>query len=170
MNGKLDCQLVIEMIGRTWNLQLAKYASQPDGPLKGAGGYIYIYIYIFIYIYIYKMLRNVVRCVFVCSRTQCSRTQCVRGTQCSRTRVRTVFGHTITRFGGPIPCGSSTHAGLDTLGSPGSPDAMGSPSSPGHPGTRVVAGLWHGLATGHGSMPAVPLLKHSLRSTRDALF
>ena len=36
--------------------------------------------------------------------------------------------------------------------------------------TRVVAGLWHGLATGHGSMPAVPLLKHSLPSTRNALF
>ena len=36
--------------------------------------------------------------------------------------------------------------------------------------TRVVAGLWHGLATGHGSMPAVPHLKHSLSSTRDALF
>ena len=78
--------------------------------------------------------------------------------------------HTITGFGGPIPCGSSTHQGLGTLGSPGSPGALGSPSSPGHPGTRVVAGLWHGLATGHGSMPAVPLLKHSLRSTRDALF
>ena len=36
--------------------------------------------------------------------------------------------------------------------------------------TRVVAGLWHALATGHGSMPAVPHLKHSLPSTRDALF
>ena len=32
MTGKLDCQLVIEMIERTWNLQLAKYPSQPDGP------------------------------------------------------------------------------------------------------------------------------------------
>ena len=38
MNGKLDCQLVIEMIGRTWDRQFAQYASQPDGPLKGAGG------------------------------------------------------------------------------------------------------------------------------------
>ena len=116
------------------------------------------------------MVRNVCSSVFVCSRTQCSRTQSARGLQCSRTRVRTVFGHTITGFGGPIPCGSSTHAGLDTLGSPGSPDALGSPSSPGHPGTRVVAGLWHGLATGHGSMPALPLLKHSLPSARNTLF
>ena len=36
---------------------IATYASQPDGPLKGAGGYhIYIYIYIYtrIYIYIYS--------------------------------------------------------------------------------------------------------------------
>ena len=39
MNGKLDCQLVIEMIGRTWDRQFAQYASQPHGPLKGAGGY-----------------------------------------------------------------------------------------------------------------------------------
>ena len=27
---------------------IATYASQPDGPLKGAGGYIYIYIYIYV--------------------------------------------------------------------------------------------------------------------------
>ena len=39
-NGTLDCQLVIEMIGGTWNRRFAQYASQPDGPLKGAGGYI----------------------------------------------------------------------------------------------------------------------------------
>ena len=30
--GKHDCQLVIEMIERTWNLQLQTYSSQPDGP------------------------------------------------------------------------------------------------------------------------------------------
>ncbi len=29
---KLDCQLVIEMIGRTWDRQIATYSSQPDGP------------------------------------------------------------------------------------------------------------------------------------------
>ena len=52
MSGKLDCQLVIEMIERTWDRQFATYSSQPDGPLKGAGGYIYIYIYIYIYVYI----------------------------------------------------------------------------------------------------------------------
>ena len=52
MNGKLDCQLVIEMIGGTWDRQFAQYAPQPDGPLKGAGGYIYIYIYMYIYIYV----------------------------------------------------------------------------------------------------------------------
>jgi len=46
-DGKLDCQLVIEMIGRTWDRQFATYPSQPDGPLKGAGGYIHIYIYIY---------------------------------------------------------------------------------------------------------------------------
>ena len=34
----------------------------------------------------------------------------------------------------------------------------------------LVFALWHGLATGHGSMRAVPHLKHSLPSTRDALF
>ena len=51
MSGKLDCQLVIEMIGRTWDRQFAQYSPQPDGPLKGAGGYIYIYIYIYIYVY-----------------------------------------------------------------------------------------------------------------------
>jgi len=39
-DGKLDCQLVIEMIGRTWDRQFAQNSSQPDGPLKGAGGYI----------------------------------------------------------------------------------------------------------------------------------
>ena len=53
MNGKLDCQLVIEMIGRTWDKQIATYPSQPDGLLKEAGGYIYIYIEMYIYIYIY---------------------------------------------------------------------------------------------------------------------
>ena len=37
---KLDCQLVIEMIERTWDKQFATYTSQPDGPLKGAGGYL----------------------------------------------------------------------------------------------------------------------------------
>ena len=41
-DGKLDCQLVIEMIGETWDCQFAQYPSQPDGPLKGAGGYICI--------------------------------------------------------------------------------------------------------------------------------
>jgi len=38
-DGKLDCQLVIEMIGRTWDRRFAQYPSQPDGPLKGAGGF-----------------------------------------------------------------------------------------------------------------------------------
>ena len=51
MSGKLDCQLVIEMIGRTWDRQFATYASQPDGPLKGAGGYIDMGIYVHIWIY-----------------------------------------------------------------------------------------------------------------------
>ena len=32
------------MIGRIWDRQIATYASQPDGPLKGAGGYIYMYM------------------------------------------------------------------------------------------------------------------------------
>ena len=36
------------MIRRTWDKQMATYSSQPDGPLKGAGGYIYIYIYFFL--------------------------------------------------------------------------------------------------------------------------
>ena len=40
MKGKLDCQLVISMIGRTWDRQIATYASQPGGPLKGAGGFV----------------------------------------------------------------------------------------------------------------------------------
>ena len=50
MKGKLDCQLVIEMIGRTWDRQIATYASQPGGPgpLKGAGGYIYITSTVFV--------------------------------------------------------------------------------------------------------------------------
>ena len=39
MNGKLDCQLVIQMIGRTWDKQMETYASQPDGLLKEAGGF-----------------------------------------------------------------------------------------------------------------------------------
>jgi hypothetical protein len=34
--------LVIEIIGRTWDRQFAQNPSQPDGPLKGAGGYIHI--------------------------------------------------------------------------------------------------------------------------------
>ena len=43
--------------------RIATYSSQPDGPLKGAGGYIYVYVYIYmysercikiIYIYIYS--------------------------------------------------------------------------------------------------------------------
>jgi len=37
-DGKLDCQLVIEMIGGTWDRQFAQNSPQPDGPLKGAGG------------------------------------------------------------------------------------------------------------------------------------
>jgi len=49
---QLDCQLVIEMIVGTWDRQFAQYASQPDGPLKGAGRYPFIAIYIYIYIYI----------------------------------------------------------------------------------------------------------------------
>ena len=53
MNGKLDCQLVIQMIGRTWDKQIATYSSQPDGPLKGAGGYTYICIYVYMYIHIH---------------------------------------------------------------------------------------------------------------------
>ena len=31
-SGKLDCQLVVEMIGRTWDRQIATYSSQPGGP------------------------------------------------------------------------------------------------------------------------------------------
>jgi len=38
-NGKRDCPRVVEMIGGTWDRQFAQYASQTDGPLKGAGGY-----------------------------------------------------------------------------------------------------------------------------------
>ena len=34
------------MIGRTWDRQMATYPSQLDGPLKGAGGYLFIYIHI----------------------------------------------------------------------------------------------------------------------------
>ena len=48
MSGRLDCQLVIEMIGGTLDSQIAQYASQPDGPLKGLAD-IYIYIYIYVY-------------------------------------------------------------------------------------------------------------------------
>jgi len=44
-DGKLDCQLVIEMIGRTWGRRFAQYSSQPDGLLKGAGGFVYIHVY-----------------------------------------------------------------------------------------------------------------------------
>ena len=29
------------MIGRTWDRQFATYPPQPDGPLKGAGGYVF---------------------------------------------------------------------------------------------------------------------------------
>ena len=36
------------MIGRTWDRQIVQYSSQPGGPLKGAGGYIYIYILIYV--------------------------------------------------------------------------------------------------------------------------
>ena len=56
MSGKLDCQLVIEMIGGTWDRRFAQYASQPDGPLKGAGGYIicvYIHVYVHLIIHIF---------------------------------------------------------------------------------------------------------------------
>ena len=50
MNGKLDCQLVIQMIGRTWDRQFATYSSQPDGPSKeGPADIHYIYIYISTY-------------------------------------------------------------------------------------------------------------------------
>ena len=47
MNGKLDFQLVISMIGRTWDKQIATYPSQPDGPSKEgrAGTYTYAYTY-----------------------------------------------------------------------------------------------------------------------------
>ena len=45
MNGKLDCQLVIEMIRITWDKQMATYPSQPDGPPKGGPADSYI-IYI----------------------------------------------------------------------------------------------------------------------------
>ena len=34
------------MIGRTWDKQMETYASQPDGLLKEAGGYLYVYIWI----------------------------------------------------------------------------------------------------------------------------
>ena len=37
-DGKLDRQLVIEK--RTWDRQFAQYTAQPDGPLKGAAGYV----------------------------------------------------------------------------------------------------------------------------------
>ena len=50
-NGKLDCQLVIEMIGRTWDRQFAPKPSQLDGPLKGAGGYGHVAIYGYIWLY-----------------------------------------------------------------------------------------------------------------------
>ena len=40
-DGKLDCQLVIEMIGRTWDRQFATYPPQPGGPWQaGAGGFV----------------------------------------------------------------------------------------------------------------------------------
>ena len=38
--GKLDCQLVIERTGGTFDCQFAKYSSQPGGPLKGARIYV----------------------------------------------------------------------------------------------------------------------------------
>ena len=50
MNGKLDRQLVISIIGRTWDKQIATYPSQLDGPPKGGPADIYIYMYIYIYI------------------------------------------------------------------------------------------------------------------------
>ena len=53
MNGKLDCQLVIEMIGRIWDRQIATYSSQPDGPPEGGPADIHIYIYMYIYICVY---------------------------------------------------------------------------------------------------------------------
>ena len=49
MNGKSDCQLVIQMIGRTWDRQIATYASQLGGPHKG-GRRIILYSYRFLYI------------------------------------------------------------------------------------------------------------------------
>ncbi len=39
MNGKLDCQLVIEMIGGTWDRWLEETPRSLMAP-KGAGGYI----------------------------------------------------------------------------------------------------------------------------------
>jgi hypothetical protein len=53
INRKLDCQLLIQMIGRTRDKQMAPYASQPDGPLKRAGGYIYVHIYVCVCIHIF---------------------------------------------------------------------------------------------------------------------
>ena len=61
-NGKLDCQLVIEMIGRTWDRRFAQYSSQPGGPLKGAGRYLYLYIYIYMYI-LYFFITCFINCV-----------------------------------------------------------------------------------------------------------
>ena len=49
MKGKLDSQLVIQMIGRTWDRQIATYASQPDGPPKGGPADICISTYTQIY-------------------------------------------------------------------------------------------------------------------------
>ena len=47
MHGKHNCQLVIQVIKKTWDRQMETNSSQPDGLLKEAGGYIYIYIYIY---------------------------------------------------------------------------------------------------------------------------
>ena len=58
------------MIRGIWDRQIATYASQPDGPLKGAGGYVCIYIYTYIcvhvniYIYIYTDIYIRI-CIFV---------------------------------------------------------------------------------------------------------
>ena len=37
IDGKLECQVVIQMIGRTWDRRMATY-SQLDGPLNRASG------------------------------------------------------------------------------------------------------------------------------------
>ena len=49
MNGKLDRQLVISIIGRTWDKQIATYPSQLDGPPKGGPADSYMYTCTYIY-------------------------------------------------------------------------------------------------------------------------